>query len=236
MCALSNMNDSGFRGSERTRTSRGVSRDFWSRATRLVVPNCMCWLAQVSTPVCLIGMNNVIDDVMAETRAGAGDLTSKYTFTADEALTAGERWVGPGYSELGKPGAYANNPKFIVRKWQVGFPVSSDTPMTWTPAYSFVSGILPLDVFATHAVASARFQIQSITEGKVLLKLNSLEGLSMQMDSAPVELKENLELNLARGTHQFQFLIDVAKRKSGLRVELEEALGSSARFQLAGAP
>ena len=48
---------------------------------------------------------SVIDDVMAETRAGAGNLTSKYTLTADEALTAGERWVGPGYTELGKQGS-----------------------------------------------------------------------------------------------------------------------------------
>jgi hypothetical protein len=56
-------------------------------------------VATISAPT------SVIDDVMAETRAGAGNLTSKYTLTADEALTAGERWVGPGYSELGKPGS-----------------------------------------------------------------------------------------------------------------------------------
>ena len=49
--------------------------------------------------------SSVIDDVMAETRAGAGNLTSKYSLTADEALTAGERWVGSGYTELGKPGS-----------------------------------------------------------------------------------------------------------------------------------
>jgi Pretoxin HINT domain len=47
----------------------------------------------------------VVDDVIAETTAGGKNLTSKYVLTADEALTAGERWVGPGYREIGKPGS-----------------------------------------------------------------------------------------------------------------------------------
>jgi len=44
--------------------------------------------------------------VLAET-AGATqrNLTSSYTLSADEALTAGQRWVGEGYAELGKPGS-----------------------------------------------------------------------------------------------------------------------------------
>jgi hypothetical protein len=51
------------------------------------------------------GVSSVVEDVITETRAGSGNLTSNYTLTADEALTAGERWVGPGYSEIGKPGS-----------------------------------------------------------------------------------------------------------------------------------
>ena len=50
--------------------------------------------------------SNVVDDVMAETLgATQKNITSSYTLTADEALTAGERWVGQGYAELGKPGS-----------------------------------------------------------------------------------------------------------------------------------
>lgn len=49
--------------------------------------------------------SSIVDDVMAETRAGSGNLTSRYTLTADEALSTGEQWVGPGYSEIGKPGS-----------------------------------------------------------------------------------------------------------------------------------
>ncbi len=50
--------------------------------------------------------SSVVDDVLAET-AGATqrNLTSSYTLSADEALTAGQRWVGEGYVELGKPGS-----------------------------------------------------------------------------------------------------------------------------------
>ncbi|MCL3862097.1 hypothetical protein [Actinotalea sp. K2] len=50
--------------------------------------------------------SSVVDDVLAET-AGATqrNLTSSYTLSADEALTAGQRWVGQGYTELGKPGS-----------------------------------------------------------------------------------------------------------------------------------
>ncbi len=35
---------------------------------------------------------------------GKGNLTSKFKLSADEALHAGEKWVGPGYKEIGKPG------------------------------------------------------------------------------------------------------------------------------------
>jgi hypothetical protein len=50
--------------------------------------------------------SSVVDDVLAET-AGATrrNLTSSYTLSADEALSAGQRWVGQGYTELGKPGS-----------------------------------------------------------------------------------------------------------------------------------
>ena len=47
----------------------------------------------------------VVDDVIAETNAGRGRLTSAHTLTPDEALEAGERWVGPGYREIGGNGS-----------------------------------------------------------------------------------------------------------------------------------
>jgi hypothetical protein len=47
----------------------------------------------------------IVDDVIAETNAGAKNLTSKYVLTADEALSAGMEWVGKGYTEIGQPGS-----------------------------------------------------------------------------------------------------------------------------------
>lgn len=47
-----------------------------------------------------------VDNVISETLTGnKKNITSQHTLTADEALTAGERFVGPGYKEIGKPGS-----------------------------------------------------------------------------------------------------------------------------------
>ena len=47
----------------------------------------------------------VVGDVSAETSTGAKNLTSKYVLSADEALTAGQKWLGTGYTEIGRPGS-----------------------------------------------------------------------------------------------------------------------------------
>ena len=54
-----------------------------------------------------------IDAVLAETGSGKGKITSQYTLTADEALEAGQKWLGPGYQEIGKPnsGVFRNGPR-----------------------------------------------------------------------------------------------------------------------------
>jgi filamentous hemagglutinin len=43
-----------------------------------------------------------IDNLIAETMAGKGNLTSKISVTADELLIAGESFLGEGYKEIGK--------------------------------------------------------------------------------------------------------------------------------------
>ncbi len=44
------------------------------------------------------------DRVIAETLAGSGNVTSKFTLTSDEALETGIKWVGEGYQEIGNTG------------------------------------------------------------------------------------------------------------------------------------
>ncbi|MGI8662555.1 MAG: polymorphic toxin-type HINT domain-containing protein [Acidimicrobiales bacterium] len=48
---------------------------------------------------------NIVQDVIGETQAGSGNITSGRVLTADEALATGEEFVGPGYTELGRPGS-----------------------------------------------------------------------------------------------------------------------------------
>jgi hypothetical protein len=45
------------------------------------------------------------DGVIAETLSGKGNFTSGSTLSANELLTAGGKFVGPGYSEIGKQGS-----------------------------------------------------------------------------------------------------------------------------------
>ena len=49
---------------------------------------------------------NRVDDVISETlNSTRKNTTSNYILTADEALEAGVKFVGPGYKEIGKPGS-----------------------------------------------------------------------------------------------------------------------------------
>ncbi|MEP6663088.1 MAG: PVC-type heme-binding CxxCH protein, partial [Verrucomicrobiota bacterium] len=139
-------------------------------------------------------------------------------------------------SELGKPGAYANNPKTFVRSWKTARATSDAVPSTnlpWTTTYSFVSGILPLEALPTET-AFARFDLDVTTGGKIKLNLNSTKGLKLWVDAKSVELNSDLEL--AKGKHQLTFAIDARKRKDGLSVNVEEAAGSPAKFQLIATP
>lgn len=45
-----------------------------------------------------------MDAVLDESAKGTGNFGSVNKLTPDEALTAGERWVGPGYKEMGGSG------------------------------------------------------------------------------------------------------------------------------------
>lgn len=51
------------------------------------------------------GGGNQIEAVIQETWSRTGSFLSRYTLTAHEALLVGERFLGPGYTEIGKPGS-----------------------------------------------------------------------------------------------------------------------------------
>lgn len=46
-----------------------------------------------------------VDQVINETLSGKKNFTSSMTLTTDEALSAGQKYLGPGYREIGRLGS-----------------------------------------------------------------------------------------------------------------------------------
>jgi putative heme-binding domain-containing protein len=158
-------------------------------------------------------------------------------------------------SELGKVGsAYTVGQARVARRWQVAqlsadagphlrhgardVAVNGDPRLRWEPAYSQVSGQLPLDAAPViklsdsgPSVGFARCELDVSTSGPVTLRLNSTAGLSVWLDAARLEVKETMTLELATGLHALTFALDLAARRDGLRCELLDAPGSPARVQ-----
>jgi putative heme-binding domain-containing protein len=153
-------------------------------------------------------------------------------------------------SELGKVGPYAVGKAKVVRRWQVldatpparallrqGAAAVGNSPgLTWSPAYGTVSGVLPLEDLPRldgprggAMLGVARCQLDVSTGGPVALRLNSARGLTVWLDGLPLEAGERMTLDVKPGTHTLTFAVDLARRRAGLRCELDEVPGSPAR-------
>ncbi len=145
-------------------------------------------------------------------------------------------------SELGKPGLFANNPKPVMRAWSLAPATESVSPtdestLSWTSAFSLVSGMLPLDELVAagkNGVVLARSRMEVTTPGKIQLKLNSTEGLAAWVNGKPTALGPQVVLDLERGVNTIIFKLNIKQRKTGLLVEVEDVPGSPGRFQLLG--
>jgi putative heme-binding domain-containing protein len=163
-------------------------------------------------------------------------------------------------SELGKLGPYSVGKARLVRRWQALEPTKeayrlllttslasaagNDQALTWGPAYSKVSGTLPLDAVPRFkyldqnkeqkVLGFVRCQLDASTGGKVKLLLNSAKGLTLWVDKVPVEAKEEMVLDLAAGVHTLTFAVDLNRRREGLRCELKDVSGSKARVRIVG--
>ncbi len=166
-------------------------------------------------------------------------------------------------SEMGKIGPYAVSKARVVRRWQVleinsaahtelrrwGLGAAAKagnsygdradaSGLVWSPAYSEVSGTLPLDVLPTinvnpelGDVGFARCQVDVSTPGRVRLAFNSVTGLSLWVDGIPTDPKPALDLDLTSGIHTLTFAVRAGKRSEGLRATLEDIPGSLAKAQ-----
>lgn len=161
-------------------------------------------------------------------------------------------------SALGKVGGpYAPSKARVVRRWQVIDPTSAnlnafrrgrvsaaaepDNTFAWSPAYSMVSGDLPLAELPkftvwndTAAQTVLRFQLDVTTAGVAKLKINSVSGLSLYLGAAPVEPKAETVVDLKSGVQTVTLVIDRSRRTEDVRVELEDLAGSPARVAIVG--
>ena len=113
--------------------------------------------------------------------------------------------------------------------------------ISWVPAYSLVSGDLPLTElpqFQPHKTqppySVARFQLDVTTAGKVKLLLNDPVGLSLWVDGVPLDAAKEMTPTLKAGVRTVTVAVNSELRQSPLRVELDEVSGSPARARIIG--
>ena len=139
-------------------------------------------------------------------------------------------------SVLGKPGKYANDESPVIRKWRVIAASKGDkapeSDAAWQSAYSKVSGELPREDFPTGDMLFARGFVNVLVSGTAKLRMNSVDGLTLWVDGKRVP-DLSAPIRLGKGRRTLTFGVDPARRKTGLRVELESA-GGQGRFQPEG--
>ena len=146
-------------------------------------------------------------------------------------------------SELGK-GKYASAGVPVARRWRLLDPPMGDgssiTPelldanasLKWVPVYAQVDGVMPKESFASPMTkAVLRTQIEATTGGIAKLKLNETSGMQVWLDNDQLPLTTEIELNLKKGTHTLTFLLSNKNRQEGLRCELVDVAGSTAKAQ-----
>ncbi len=152
-------------------------------------------------------------------------------------------------SELGKIGPYSVGKARVARRWRVaqaapetlslvkqGDVAGALKSASWNPAYSQVSGLLPLESLPPLAspagnVGLASAELEVSTPGQVKIGLNSPAALSLWIDGAKVEPKTESLIDIKAGKHVFTLAVDLAKRNAGLLLSLEEVPSSPARAQ-----
>jgi putative heme-binding domain-containing protein len=161
-------------------------------------------------------------------------------------------------SELGKIGPYAVSKARLMRRWQVLEMTPGATQalrrtsldatiaepsLTWSPAYSMVSGILPLEAipastpianqfFDVPGISIARGQVDVSTGGPIRLVFNSVEGLTLWVDGSRKPVHDATDLTLGPGVHALTLAIDRGKRREGLKMTLEDVPGSPAKAEV----
>ena len=155
-------------------------------------------------------------------------------------------------SEIGKIGNYSVGKESTARRWRVlekapvGFEAGAksaiggpgDAGLSWIPAYSRVSGVLPLSALPGGSKKGAGYawcQLRVVTSGDLRLALNSIGGLKLWVGGKEISLEAGKSrsglLQLPVGVHSVLFRVDLGKRSEGIRCVVDELPGSRGRAQ-----
>ncbi|MBS0263442.1 MAG: HEAT repeat domain-containing protein [Planctomycetes bacterium] len=159
-------------------------------------------------------------------------------------------------SELGKPGPYAVQPGNTIQRWRVLVRPSAEltdavphleqirellqnsNPEQWSPAYSQVAGVLPLDELRQgnqRTVVYLRGEVQVNEPGPVAVKLETGEPTHLWIDAVAFDDQKDCEVTLEPGRHQILVRVEISNRPApGLKVQLTRPAGSTAQWEIVG--
>ena len=164
-------------------------------------------------------------------------------------------------SVLGKPGDYEIRTTPTIQRWRVlpiadadegvdpddaggeDLPsaIAAASPASWLPAYSLVSGELPIDS-ALDASDADQFAIRGeidVTKGGTLrIAIEAPDNSSAWLDGAPVAANGPIEAELDPGRHVLTLLVASPsdQESAAVRVAVTRAEGSPAEFTVVGGP
>ena len=141
-------------------------------------------------------------------------------------------------NELPQPGNIELAKK--LREEGLGHIVKENSKIPFQPAYSKVSGDLPveelpfIEVNSNKRYSFVRFELEVLSKGNVKLELNSTAGVTAWAGQKPLKLADRgVITELPQGIHQITLAIDRAVHKDGpLSIQLQDAENSPAQTRL----
>jgi putative heme-binding domain-containing protein len=150
-------------------------------------------------------------------------------------------------SQLGKDGPYKVGPEKIVRRYRA-LTASKEASgllmrvgnqalfegkpgLTWKPAYSMVSGELPMSElqslphFNSEFFTAVRFEIESPAAGKVGLKWSDPASVKLWLGQEEHPVAKEMQLPVVKGINTITLLIDKKRRQSPLKIEVVDVPG-----------
>ncbi|MEZ6057976.1 MAG: HEAT repeat domain-containing protein [Planctomycetaceae bacterium] len=150
-------------------------------------------------------------------------------------------------SALGRLPEFTIGQQQLARKWQVmqstdsaayqlrrisyAAATTDNTAFQWTPVYSTVNGQLPLsdlpEVFVKNRSAPGvrgmsfvRCLINVTSDGPATLKLNDIKGRQLWLDADPLEIGQEIPVQLTKGQHQITIAVDRSEGGQPFTLEL----------------